>query len=149
MGTNDLEWLILHGCQAVIVATPDGTGYDRKAAIAFRRTFGKFHIVLGHHESFGVGELRGLDTFAYDLLAGTRVQNAYFATDPANNTSAVSAECVPEDIRSGDVLSYIIENGYMNKNTWTQPLPDNDDCQGGRIWYARWIRQSGSWAYHW
>lgn len=149
LGDNDLEWLILHGCQALIVADEEGGGYERLAADAFRRTYGKFHIILGHYSSFGVSQLRGLDGFAYDLLAGVPIQQAYFQTDPAQNTSALSAECIPLDLPSSQRLTYIIENGYMNNDTWTQPIPDNHNCQGRRIWYARWIRKNGTWAYDW
>jgi hypothetical protein len=65
------------------------------AVDAFKHTFGRFHIVLGHYRSFYVSDLKSLDTFAYDLTAGVPVQGAYFMTDPDNNSSAVSAECIP------------------------------------------------------
>lgn len=150
LGDNDLEWLILHGCQAVIVSDDEGAGYVRLAANAFKRTFGKWHIILGHYKSYSAIYLTDLDGFAYDLLAGVPIQQAYFRkTDPDNNTSALSAECLPHDVPSSGHLSYIIENGYMNNDTWTDPMPDNHNCRGRRIWYARWIRSSGTYAYDW
>jgi len=157
LGTNDLEWLILHGCQSVITsnetygAISAGTEFLRLAVRAYRGTYDGFHIILGHYRSRHTGVLGDLVPFADNLLAGMPVQSAYFLTDVSlsQTASAVSAECVPGSTPDGSILTEIIENGYMNNDTWTQPLPDNRECSGRRIWYNRWIRSHGGYAYDW
>ena len=152
LGTNDLEWLILHGCQAVIVANEHGSSYSPIGVSAFARTWDRFHIVLGHYLSYGLDQLRDLSPFAYHLIAGMPVQAAYFLTDPANNTSAISAECKPwYRTRSNHLHNY----SYMNTDTWTNPKDDIYGCKGWWIfgdrfiWYVKWIRQVGTEAESW
>lgn len=144
LGDNDLEWLILRGCGGVIVADVNGTGYLDMGVEAYRRTFGKFHIILGHYRDFTPASLTDLELFADDLISGVPIQQAYFQADPANNTAAISAECVPGDITDpAELFEYVNSHGFMDNDTWTDPLPDNDGCEGTRIWFARWLRGLG------
>lgn len=156
LGTNDLEWLILHGCQAVIVANSDGTSYNSMGVKAYKNTFDRFHIILGHYRSYYVSELTDLATFAYELTVGVPVQGAYFNTDPAKNSSAISAECIPWVY---DLLGleeyYLTFDSYMNHDQWLNPKPDKKNCGGWwifknkRAWYTKWIREAGTQGSEW
>lgn len=138
LGTNDLEWLILHGCQAVIVANEDGSSYNHMGVEAFRKTWDGFHIILGHYRSYYCSQLvYSLSSFASNLKAGIPIQAAYFLTDPAQNSAAISAECKPDGISMEDYLQH---HSYMNKDTWTTPKADINNCDGQFFWYVKWIR---------
>ena len=151
LGTNDLDWLILHGCQAVIVANRQGSQYDNMGVEAYKKTYDGFHIILGHYRSYTVGYLTDLSSFAFDLLAGMPVQAAYFLTDPNHNSSAISAECYDSTLSEADFLQ---NHSYMNTETWINPKPGTKDClssSGGskRIWYSKWIQSLGKEAENW
>jgi len=72
LGAIDLEWLILHGCQAVITANEDGSAYNSMGLKCFHWTQGGFHIVLGHYRSYYTSDLKPLTQFAADLLVAFR-----------------------------------------------------------------------------
>ncbi|RLA89557.1 MAG: hypothetical protein DRG58_04785 [Deltaproteobacteria bacterium] len=150
LGTNDLEWLILHGCQAVIVANSAGTSYHPMGATAFSLTWDGFHIVMGHYRSYGVGALNDLTDMANHLLAGDEVQAAYFLTFPRNNLSAISAEnCGDIDPEHDPVAlnNFLINDSFMNNDTWTNPKPDLSGDPN--LWYIKWIREDGTDAEDW
>ncbi|MCK4420577.1 hypothetical protein KAW48_02175 [candidate division WOR-3 bacterium] len=158
LGTRDLEWLILHGCQAVIVANENGSSYDHMGVNAFRRTYDGFHIILGHYRSYYTYQLKELASFANNLMSGMPIQAAYFLTDPACNSSAISRECKSfwSFFKIWESTSHFLRNhSYMNKDTWTNPMRDNRRCRwlwffsGKRIWYVKWIRQLGTEAEDW
>lgn len=136
MGNKDLEWLILHGCQAVITANMDGS--DNSMALrCFHWVQGSFHIVLGHYRSYYTSQLRPLAGFALDLLNGVPVQEAYFDVDPDRNSSAIAAEANPFPGWA---------NSTMARDRWTSPLPDQKDAS---IFSQRWIRPEGTIGSHW
>ncbi|MDD3582280.1 MAG: hypothetical protein PHW74_14850 [Desulfobacca sp.] len=150
LGANDLEWLILHGCQAVIVANYAGTSYHPMGATAFSLTWDGFHIILGHYRSYSMGEMEDLSDMAYHLLAGDNVQAAYFLTFPRNNLSAISAEnCGDIDPEHDPVAlnNFLINDSFMNNDTWTTPKPDLSGDPN--LWYVKWIRQNGTAAEDW
>lgn len=136
LGTKDLEWLILHGCQAVITANEDGT-YNPMGLQCFHWTQGKWHIILGHYLSFSTGALKPLDQFATDLLNGVPVQRAYFDVDPAHNSSAIAAEAYPFQGWT---------NSTMDNDKWTDPMSDHKDTS---IFTQRWITPIGTEGSHW
>ena len=147
LGTNDLEWLILHGCQAVIVADADGEVYHPLGVEALRHAWDGFHIILGSYRSFGAFP-NDLSPLADGLRSGVTVQGAYFLVDPFNNSSAISAERLAFLLPEPDLFDFALRNGsMMNTDTWTSPAPD----LGGRadIWYAKWIRHAGTDASFW
>lgn len=135
LGDNDLEWLILHGCQAVITANEDGS-YNPLGLSAFHWVQGKFHIVLGHYKSYYTSDLQPLAGFAYDLKSGVPIQTAYFDVDPDNNTSAIASETSP----------FNWANSIMATDRWGNPGPDYSDTS---IFSQRWIVPLGTVASHW
>jgi len=137
LGTKDLEWLILHGCQAVITANEDGTTYNPMGLQCFHWTQGKWHIVLGHYRSFSTLSLKSLAGFALDLLNGVPVQEAYFDVDPDFNSSAIAAEANPFPGWA---------NSTMANDKWADPLPDHKDAS---IFTQRWITRMGTEGSHW
>jgi hypothetical protein len=126
LGSGDLEWLILHGCQAVITANEDGSTYLPLALDTFAPTQGGWHIVMGHYVSYYTSQLEPLDGFAADLLAGVPIQTAYFDTDPALNTSAIAAEDSP----------FTWAASTMANDRWDDALADVDDAT---LFSQRWI----------
>lgn len=139
LGTNDLEWLFLHGCQAVIVANKDGSEYNPMGVKAFAKTWDGFHIIQGHYRTYNTSQLKELVSFANDLLSGVSIQTAYFETDPANNTSAISAECKPHNYIGG-IEKYLSDDSYMNNDTWTNPMGDiSNPAFGNFFYYVKWI----------
>jgi hypothetical protein len=134
LGGQGLKWLILHGCQAVIVANQDGSAYNPMGVQAFRRTWEGFHIILGHYRSYYTSQMKDLQPFADALRAGVPVQAAYFLTDPASNSSAISAE------RAG-------VTNFMDSDTWTAPQANISGKPN--LWRSRWIRQVGTTADYW
>jgi hypothetical protein len=56
LGDLDLEWLILHGCQAVITANEDGT-YNNLAVRCFCPVSGRYHI-MGHYISYSISSMK-------------------------------------------------------------------------------------------
>ena len=147
LGTNDLEWLILHGCQAVIVATEDGF-YHPIGVNTFRRAWDGFHLILGHYKSFSPDDLRDLSPFADALKSGMPVQAAYFLTDPDANSSAISAEGFGNLIPDFTLFNWALRNAsYMNTDTWTSPKADLTDRPN--LWYMKWIRPTGTTAGTW
>jgi hypothetical protein len=160
LGANDLEWLILYGCQAVIVADSDGTTYHPMGVEAFRRTWDGFHIIMGHYISYFTCSLVDLSHFADGLRAGVPVQAAYFLTAPDLNSSAISAEYyagLAEGVEQADgpenhfdwaLLDWFLRNGsIMNTDTWTNP--NEDLSREPNIWYTKWIRRDGTTAEAW
>lgn len=146
LGTNDLEWLILYGCKAVIVANEDGSAYHPIGVKAFQGTWDGFHIILGHYRSYFTGQLQDLTPFANGLKSGMFIQAAYFSTDPAQNSSAISAEWIaPWDLPWS--LFELWSNGYMNTETWLNPKPDISGSPN--IWFTKWIRHVGTGAEDW
>jgi hypothetical protein len=135
LGDKDLEWLILHGCQAVITANEDGS-YNPLALNVFAPAHGRWHIVLGHYVSYHTYELQPLDSFAYDLLANVPIQTAYFDTDPSLNTSAIAAETTP----------FSWSNSTIVNDRWDDPMVD---YPGTDIFSQRWIVPLGNVASHW
>jgi hypothetical protein len=135
LGDNDLEWLILHGCQAVITANEDGS-YNPLGLSAFHWVQGKFHIVLGHYKSYYTSDLQPLSGFAYDLKSGVPIQTAYFDVDPDNNTSAIASETSP----------FNWATSIMATDRWGNPGPDYSDTS---IFSQRWIVPMGTVASHW
>jgi len=135
LGEKDLEWLILHGCQAVITANEDGS-YNPLALNVFAPAHGRWHIVLGHYVSYYTSEMRPLASFAYDLLANVPIQTAYFDTDPSLNTSAIAAETTP----------FSWSNSTMVNDKWGHPMKDYPDT---KTFSQRWIVPLGTVASHW
>lgn len=131
LGNMDLEFLILHGCQAVITANQNGS-YNDMGLRCFHWTQGSWHIILGHYKSFGTSQLVSLVGFAYDLIAGVPVQEAYFDVDPANNSSAIAAEADPFPGWA---------NSTMVNDKWCQAGPDYEDTN---IFSMRWITNVGT-----
>jgi hypothetical protein len=136
LGSKQLEWLILHGCQAVITANYYGTAYDDKGLRAFMHTQGKWHIILGHYHSYYTYMLSDLGDFALDLQNGVPVQEAYFNTDPWTNSSAIAAEKEP----------FTWGNSTMENDRWGDPVAD---IPGATIFSQRWIQDMGTVADHW
>ena len=137
LGAKNLEWLILYGCQAVITANENGMTYNSMGLRCFHWTQGKWHIILGHYRSYFTSSLKPLDTFAYDLLAGVPVQEAYFDTDPDMNSSAIAAEEYPFP---GWAASTMVND------KWTDQQPDHQDAS---IFTQRWISIYGTDKDHW
>lgn len=147
LGTNDLEWLILFGCQAVIVADADGITYNPMGVNAFRETWDGFHLILGNYRSY-LAFPNDLSPFADGLRAGMPVQAAYFLVAPDNNASAISAEGLGVVINDVGLFNHALQHAsYMNTDTWISPKPDLD--QRPDLWYVKWIRRSGTTAGHW
>jgi|GEM_PF-922997 len=151
LGTGgDLEWLILHGCQAVIVANEEGTAYHPMGATAFSLSWDGFHIVMGHYRSYGMGELRDLSPMATNLLAGEPVQAAYFLTYPRDNLSAIAAEhcgTIDPERDHAALADYLRDDSYMNTDTWL--APKSDITGNPNLWYVKWIREDGTAAEDW
>jgi hypothetical protein len=147
LGTNDLEWLILHGCQAVIVADEDGIFYNPIGVEALRKAWDGFHIILGCYRSFGAFP-NDLSPFADGLRTGVTVQAAYFLVAPDNNSSAISGERLA-DLLMDPTWFYLAlrTRSIMNTDTWTSPRPDLD--RNPDLWYVKWIRSAGTSASHW
>jgi hypothetical protein len=137
LGSKDLEWLILHGCQAVITANLDGS-YNSMGLQCFHWVQGSFHIILGHYHTFGTNQLdEDLSQFARDLLRMVPIQEAYFDIDPDENTSAIAAEANPFPGWA---------NSAMATDQWTLSSPDHKDAS---IFTQRWITQEGTIGVHW
>jgi hypothetical protein len=135
LGDIDLEWLILHGCQAVITANENGS-YNNLALRCFCPVSGRYHIIMGHYISYYTSWLKPLGTFASDLLNNVPIQCAYFDTDPNDNTSAIAAEQYPF---TGWAAS------TMTNDKWRNPMGDNEDAC---VFTQRWIVPLGVEAYH-
>ncbi len=135
LGDIDLEWLILYGCQAVITANEDGS-YNPLAYRCFMPVSGKYHIIMGHYISYYTYQMEPLASFAYDLLAKVPIQQAYFDTDPDNNTSAIAAEKSPFPGWAASV---------MENDRWRDPMEDNEDAC---TFTQRWIVPAGWVASH-
>lgn len=118
LGDLNLEWLILHGCQAVITANEDGSAYNALGMKVFAPVHGKYHMILGHYASYYTSNLKPLDQFANDLLSGESVKEAYFKVDPATNTSVIAAESMP----------FSWSTSTMETDTWTEPVKDIEDA---------------------
>lgn len=135
LGDKKLEWLILHGCQAVITANEDGS-YNPLALHAFHWVQGKFHIILGHYKSYYTSQLQPLAGFAYDLKSGVPIQTAYFDVDPDNNSSAIASETSP----------FVWADSIMETDRWGHPGSDYSDTS---IFSQRWIVPLGTVASYW
>lgn len=136
LGDKDLEWLILHGCQAVITANEAGI-YDPLGVNCLHWVQGKFHIVMGHYISYSTATMKPLAGFAYDLLSTVvPIQTAYFDVDPDNNTSAIAAETTP----------FTWAASTMVNDKWSDPMEDYSDTS---IFSQRWIVPLGGTASHW
>ena len=148
LGTKDLEWLILHGCQAVIVASEDGLTYNPMGVNAFRPAWDGFHLILGHYKSYSLSSARDLSPFADGLRTGMPVQAAYFLIDPECDSSAISAERLATYLTRPSQLKQALQNkSYMNTDTWISPKPDLN--RSPDLWYVKWIRPAGTTAGHW
>jgi hypothetical protein len=120
LGTNDLEWLILHGCKGVIVADADGEVYNPLGVEAFRHAWDGFHLILGHYQSYAWSS--DLSPFADALRTGVTVQAAYFLADPNNNCAAVSGEQLADLLMDPTLFNIALRTGsIMNTDTWTSP----------------------------
>jgi len=147
LGSNDLEWLILQGCQAVIVADADGITYNHMGVDAFRETWDGFHLILGHYRLFGAWP-NDLSPFADGLRTGMPVQAAYFLIDPDNCVSAISAEGLGSVVNDVRLFNHALQHAsYMNTDTWTSPKADL--ARRPDLWYVKWIRRSGTTASRW
>jgi hypothetical protein len=147
LGTNDLEWLILYGCQGVIVADADGVTYNPMGVEAFRHAWDGFHIILGSYKSFGAFP-NDLSPFADGLRTGVTVQAAYFLVDPHNCVSAISGERLAGLLMDPTLFNLALRTGStMNTDTWTSPQPDLDGNPD--LWYVKWIRPAGTNASFW
>lgn len=127
LGSQNLKWLILHGCQAVITVFPSGN-YCPLAYKALSEAHGGYHIILGHYRSFTTDYLKPLKDFGRDLICGVPVQTAYFDTDPISNTSAIAAENTP----------FSWPTSTMVKDTWLSPV---SVPSATNIFSQRWIVQ--------
>ncbi len=136
LGDIDLEWLILHGCQAVITANIDGS-YNSLGLSCFHWVQGKFHIVMGHYKSYFCSQMQPLASFAYDLMDSVPIQTAYFDTDPDWNTSAIAAEKFPFEGWA---------NSTMVNDKWDDAVDDYEDTS---IFTQRWIVSLGIISSHW
>jgi hypothetical protein len=136
LGDIDLEWLILHGCQAVITANMDGS-YNSLGLSCFHWVQGKFHIVMGHYKSYYCSQMQPLASFAYDLMDSVPIQTAYFDTDPDWNTSAIAAEKFPFEGWA---------NSTMVNDKWDAAVDDYEDTS---IFTQRWIVSLGIISSHW
>lgn len=136
LGNIDLEWLILHGCQAVIPYTIKGAAHSKLALKCFYPVHGRFHIVMGHYLSFYTTDLEPLAPFANDLLAGVPIQTAYFDVDPANNSSAIAAEKQP----------FTWATSTMANDRWSSPMADYPNA---KTFSERWILPYGKTAQAW
>lgn len=124
LGAQNLKWLILHGCQAVITAY--NGKYFHMAAKALSEVHGGYHIILGHYNSYALDYLKPLTPFGFDLICGVPVQTAYFDTDPNSNSSAIAAEKTP----------FSWNTSTMVNDTWLSPVtvPSNTNT-----FSQRWI----------
>jgi hypothetical protein len=111
LGAQNLKWLILHGCQAVVTADSDGK-YSSVAYKALSEVHGGYHIILGHYKSRYVTQLQPLKPFGFDLICGVPVQTAYFDADPIYYTSAIAAEQTP----------FYWATSTMVNDTWLSPM---------------------------
>lgn len=136
LGNKDLEFLILHGCQAVITANMDGS-YNDMAFRCFHWTQGSWHIIMGHYKSYYTSQLVSLVGFANDLIAGVPIQEAYFDVDPANNSSAIAAEDYPFPGWA---------NSTMVNDKWCDTGSDHKDTS---VFTMRWITNVGVSQYLW
>ena len=147
LGTNDMEWLILHGCQGVIVANQDGSTYNPMGVAAFSQTWDGFHIIMGHYAIRGsYFDLEDLDPFANDLLAGEPIQAAYFEVSP-DRAAAISAERTSESLEGmmahPEVFRDFLELfARMNLDTWLDPQADPGDTPN--LWYVKWLQEDGT-----
>jgi hypothetical protein len=112
LGSQNLKWLVLHGCQAVITAFENGQ-YLNLALKALGEIHGGYHIILGHYHSFYTSDFHEvLNSFAIDLISGVPIQTAYFDQDPDTNSSAIAAEATPFDWATS----------VMTNDTWLSPM---------------------------
>jgi hypothetical protein len=133
LGNKDLDWLILHGCQAVIVCDENGINPHPIGVNAFKDTYGGFHIILGHYLSFGVSQLGDLTPFANNLLSGMPIKGAYFLTEPMSRASAIAPLAIPNLFYKFLISYYETEDdlfdewkytfgSYMDDDTWLNPM---------------------------
>jgi hypothetical protein len=111
LGSINLKWLILHGCQAVITSYASGN-YWPLAYKALSEIHGGYHIILGHYHSFSTDYLKPLKPFGFDMICGVPIQTAYFDTDPISNTSAIAAENTPFNWTTSTMVN----------DTWQSPM---------------------------
>jgi hypothetical protein len=82
VNTNKLgpetEWVIAHGCNAVTVATIDGSAPLALGVNAWRKSWNGLHLVLGHYNGITTDTEPDLNEFAIALKAGDLVRDAYF-----------------------------------------------------------------------
>jgi hypothetical protein len=142
LGNTSINWLILHGCQAVITAD-EGGNYNPLGVNWFSGVQGKIHMVLGHWISYSLSYITysgdPLINFANDLLTGSPpdmppggdlIQSAYFDTAPYHNKSAIAAE---EDDATWTTST-------MNNDRWTDPVPD---IEAATVFSQRWTVSLG------
>lgn len=129
LGDIRLNWLILHGCQAVITANEDGS-YNPLGLSWFHWVQGKVHMVLGHWISYSTSYITSsgdpLTNFASDLLSGVTVQTAYFDTAPYHNVSAIAAEA--------NDATWVTST--MANDKWIDAMEDNEDAS---VFSQRWV----------
>lgn len=136
-----LKWLILHGCQAVLVANESGSSGDIRGIQAFSQTYGEWHIVLGHYREFAVGNLPDLTYFAYSIKEGAPIKQVYFDMDVVSNSAAISIEA--ESSRScfwlwGFWVCVVdVPSTRMAQDTWNDPKDLNGP---GTWWWSQWIQ---------
>lgn len=134
LGDKRLNWLVLHGCQAVITANLDGS-YNPLGLRCFDPIQGRFHLVLGHYHWKGTPE--PLVAFALKLVNGNPVQEAYFSVHPGLMASAIAAEDYP--FPGWGKSTMLIDR-------WTDPVKDIEDA---RCFTMRWLVQVGTLGQEW
>ncbi|MCP4677172.1 MAG: hypothetical protein GY854_16985 [Deltaproteobacteria bacterium] len=132
---GDLEWLIANGCGSVQVAQEyDGEIVSIPAGVnAYRKSWGRMHMVLGHSIWGSYSGWADLASFAADLKSGDIVRDAYFDAHGVNlNGMIVSAIsvipdtcCIPGPLFGSYTCDPVnCEGGILFQDKWTVPVSD-------------------------
>jgi hypothetical protein len=127
-GDHNLKWLVLAGCQSLIVADEDQYDYDDQGRQIFSQTWNKIHIILGHNTT--TTQYVNAYSFGLDLKDQVPIKEAYFNAATSHRQSALSGE---DDSSRSQIWHedsqqwvYIVDpdNTIMDNDSWTSPKPD-------------------------
>ncbi|MBT3223443.1 MAG: hypothetical protein HN348_30595 [Proteobacteria bacterium] len=142
----ETEWVIGHGCNAVTVATKDGSQALSLGVHAWLKSWNGLHLVLGHYNGIDTSVEPDLKPFATSLKAGTPIKTAYFDAhkDDKNGEghqaviAASPQSCCNQEVVDGVSTLVCPSTGcagdFIHTDKWT--ANNQTDLQNGQYYFV-------------